>query len=154
MNKAGGTHGNCPAKQMNPVTAIFPQPLLLLAAAFLTASLAHFIHNAEYVAYYPGMPHWLTREKVCLFWLAFASPGVVAFISARLRRPRLALTFLAIYGALWLDALGHYAIALCSEHTLVASVTIWAEAVMGLALCATSMAELVRAAANPLQRSG
>lgn len=121
-----------------------PKPLQALAAAFLLASLAHFIHNAEYIAYYPGMPGWLTREKVYLFWLAFASPGVVAVICARLRRPRLALGFLAVYGALGLDALGHYALALCSEHTLAANITIWAEAVTGLVLCGASVVVLGR----------
>lgn len=124
-------------------TAI-PKPLQALAAVFLLASLAHFIHNAEYIAYYPGMPGWLTREKVYLFWLAFASPGVVAVICARLGRPRLALGFFAIYGALGLDALGHYALALCSQHTLAANITIWAEAVTGLVLCVASVVVLGR----------
>ena len=127
----------------------FPKPLQALAVLFLIASLAHFVHNAEYIAYYPGMPGWLTREKVYLFWLAFASPGVVALICARLCRPRLALVFLAVYGALGLDALGldalgHYALALCSEHTLAANVTIWAEAVTGLVLCVASVVVLAR----------
>ena len=132
-------------------TAI-PKPLQALAAAFLLASLAHFIHNAEYIAYYPGMPGWLTREKVYLFWLAFASPGVVAVICARLGRPRLALGFLAVYGALGLDALGHYALALCSEHTLAANITIWAEAVTGLALCVASVVVLGRRVVPGLAR--
>ena len=132
-------------------TAI-PKPLQALAAAFLLASVAHFIHNAEYIAYYPGMPGWLTREKVYLFWLAFASPGVVAVICARLRRRLLALVFLAVYGALGLDALGHYALALCSEHTLAANVTIWAEAVTGLALCVASVVVLGRRVVPGLAR--
>ena len=127
-----------------PHPTAIPIPLQVLAAAFLLASVAHFIHNAEYIAYYPGMPGWLTREKVYLFWLAFASPGVVAVICARLRRPRLALAFLAVYGALGLDALGHYALALCSEHTLAANITIWAEAVTGLVLCGASVVVLGR----------
>ena len=129
---------------MGWLTAAFPKPLLAVAAAFLTASVAHFIHNAEYIADYPGMPGWLTREGVYGFWLAFASPGVVAILCARLRRPRLALAFLAVYGALGLDALGHYALALCSEHTLAANITIWAEAVTGLVLCGASVVILGR----------
>ena len=130
----------------------FPKPLQALAVLFLLASVAHFIHNAEYIAYYPGMPGWLTREKVYLFWLAFASPGVVAVICARLRRPRLALAFLAVYGALGLDALGHYALALCSEHTLAANIMIWAEAVTGLALCGASVVVLGRRVVPGLAR--
>ena len=129
---------------MGWMTSAFPKPLLVVAAAFLTASLAHFIHNAEYIAYYPGMPGWLTREKVYLFWLAFASPGVVAVICARLGWPLLALVFLAVYGALGLDALGHYALALCSEHTLAANITIWAEAATGLTLFIASAISLGR----------
>jgi hypothetical protein len=78
------------------------------------------------------MPHWLTRETVYLAWLAVSSIGVLAAVLFRLRLYALALLTLAMYGAFGLDGLAHYTLALCSEHTLLANVTIWSEAVVGL----------------------
>ena len=120
------------------LTSILPKPLLLLAAVYFAASLAHFGHNAEYIAFYPGMPGWLTREKVYLAWLAVTSLGFIALVFARLALPALALLFLAAYGAFGLDGLAHYTLGLCSEHTLVANVTIWSEAVSGMVLLLAS----------------
>ncbi|MFY9317595.1 MAG: hypothetical protein WAO95_18805 [Burkholderiales bacterium] len=112
--------------------------MLVLAAVYFATTLAHFGHNAEYIAFYPGMPGWLTREKVYLAWLAVTSLGFVAFVFARLALPALALLFLALYGAFGLDGLAHYTLALCSEHTLLANVTIWSEAITGMVLLLAS----------------
>lgn len=121
-----------------------PKPLLILAAVYFVASLAHFGHNAEYIAFYPGMPGWLTREKVYFAWLAVTSLGFVAFVFARLALPALALLFLAVYGAFGLDGLAHYTLALCSEHTLLANITIWSEAFTGMVLLLASAVLLAR----------
>jgi len=43
------------------------------------------------------------------------------------------LLALGVYGALGLDGLLHYRLGLCSQHTLLANLTIWAEATTGLA---------------------
>ena len=115
-------------------TTIAPKPVLVLAIIYFAASLAHFAHNAEYVAFYPGMPAWLTREKVYLAWLAVTSLAVLAWVFAKLAFPALALLFLALYGATGLDGLAHYTLALCSEHTLATNITIWSEATTGLVL--------------------
>jgi hypothetical protein len=120
------------------LTSALPRPLLVLAAVYFSASLAHFGHNAEYIAFYPGMPGWLTREKVYLAWLAVTSLGAVAFVFAKLALPAVALLFLAVYGAFGLDGLAHYTLALCSEHTLLANITIWSEAVTGVVLLLAS----------------
>ena len=120
------------------VTSVLPKPLLALAAVYFVASLAHFGHNAEYIAFYPGMPGWLTREKVYLAWLAVTSLGAVAFVFAKLALPAVSLLFLAVYGAFGLDGLAHYTLALCSEHTLLANITIWSEAVTGMVLLLAS----------------
>jgi hypothetical protein len=45
-----------------------------------------------------------------------------------------------IYGAFGLDGLGHYMLALCSEHTFVTNVTLWSEAIEGFAFMAVSAA--------------
>jgi hypothetical protein len=47
----------------------------LLFALYTLASLTHFAHNAEYIAFYPGLPVWMTRESVYLAWLAVAGGG-------------------------------------------------------------------------------
>jgi hypothetical protein len=120
------------------LTSVLPKPLLVLGAVYFAASLAHFGHNAEYISFYPGMPEWRTREKVYLAWLAVTSLGLAAVVLARLALPALALLFLAVYGAFGLDGLAHYTLALCSEHTLLANITIWSEAVTGMVLLLVS----------------
>jgi branched-chain amino acid transport system permease protein len=72
---------------MNPTRAParIPAPLLVLLALYCTASLIHFVHNAEFVADYPNLPAWLTRSKVYLAWLAVTSVGVVGLVLVRLR---------------------------------------------------------------------
>lgn len=41
-----------------------PIHVWLLLAVYCCASLIHFAHNAEYIAFYPNMPLWITRENV------------------------------------------------------------------------------------------
>lgn len=112
----------------------FPRPLAALALAYLVASFAHFAHNATYIAFYPGLPAWITRESVWLAWCAITAVGVVAWLCARAALKKVALALLAIYGAFGLDGLLHYTLALCAEHTFATNLTIWAEASTGLAL--------------------
>lgn len=129
-----------------------PRPLLLLAAAYFLASLAHFSHNAEYIAFYPGMPQWLTAERIYLAWSGVTSIGLVAFLLLRFGLPVPALFVLAAYGAFGLDGLAHYTLGLCSEHTLAANLTIWSEALSGLVLvlaCALLLARRVAPASGP-----
>ena len=123
-----------------------PAYVLALVALYFVASLAHFGHNAEYIAIYPGMPDWLTREKIYLAWLGVTSVGLLAFVLRRFGLHTLAVLVLAVYGALGLDGLTHYTLALCSEHTLLANVTIWLEAVSGLLLSLASVVLLTRRA--------
>jgi hypothetical protein len=127
----------------------FPLPLRVLAVAYLVASLSHFAHNAVYIAFYPGMPAWITHDTVWLAWLGVTAVGACAFVLARLARPTLALFVLAVYGGFGLDGLAHYTLALCSEHTLATNITIWSEAATGLALalcCAVLLSRRLREA--------
>jgi uncharacterized membrane protein len=124
--------------------AALPGPLAALAAAYFLATLAHFSHNAEYIAFYPGMPASLTRETVYLAWLGVTAIGVLGFVVLRLGFAKVAVALLGLYGAFGLDALLHYTLALCSEHTLAANLTIWSEAVLGLSLLLTSAVLLGR----------
>ncbi|WP_457417738.1 hypothetical protein [Roseateles sp. P5_E7] len=121
-----------------------PRSMLLLMSTYFAASLAHFSHNAQYIAFYPGMPAWLTPGKVWLFWFAVTGVGLAALAFARLGLLAIALLTLAVYGALGLDGLLHYTLGLCSQHTLIANLTIWAEAVTGLTLLLVSALLLAR----------
>lgn len=109
-----------------------------LIATYFAASLAHFSHNAQYIAFYPGMPAWLTPGKVWLFWFAVSGVGLLAWLLNRVGLKALGLLVLGVYGALGLDGLLHYRLGLCSEHTLLANLTIWAEATTGLMLLLAS----------------
>ena len=115
-----------------------PKHLRALLGLYCIASLAHFGHNAEYIAFYPNMPAWLTREKVYLAWLAITGVGIVGALLVAAAWRTTGVVLIAVYGAFGLDALGHYTLALCSEHTLAMNFTIWFEAVAGLGLAASA----------------
>jgi protein-S-isoprenylcysteine O-methyltransferase Ste14 len=130
--------------QRNPRATPIPKHLLVLLVGFVCASLAHFVHNAEYISYYPGMPAWLTREHVYAVWLAQAGLGLAGLWLWRRGWPAVGAAVIGIYGALGLDGLLHYTLALCSEHTLVANITIWSEVSLGLMLLLAGMVQAVR----------
>lgn len=117
-----------------------PKHLQRLLLIFFAANLLHFVHNAEYIAYYPGIPSWLTREKVYLAWVAGASLGLSGLLVHRTKFKVLGLTLLAAYGALGIDGLAHYTLASCSDHTLATNLTIWFEVLAGLSLLLASAA--------------
>ena len=121
-----------------------PRPLRILLVVYFLATLAHFVHNAEFIAIYPNMPAWITRETVYLAWLAIASVGVAGLIASRFGWSALGALLLGAYGALGLDGLQHYTLALCSEHTLAANMTIWFEAVTGVLVAMASMLAVSR----------
>ena len=112
----------------------FPNRLWVLVALYCLASLVHFTHNAEFIAAYPNMPAWLTRESVYLAWLAVTGVGGIGATLAFAGWRRSGAWVLAIYGALGLYGLGHYTLALCSAHTLAMNLTIWFEVVTGAGL--------------------
>ncbi|HEX2584645.1 MAG TPA: hypothetical protein VHL14_05905 [Steroidobacteraceae bacterium] len=115
-----------------------PTHIWFLIAVYFIASLAHFAHNAEYIAFYPNMPLWITRNTVYVAWLVITSVGVAGLIALRLKWQAIGAVLIAIYGAFGLDGLLHYTLALCSQHTLLTNITIWSEAVSGLGLLLAS----------------
>jgi len=121
-----------------------PRYVWILAATYFVASLAHFTHNAEYIAFYPNMPAWLTAEHVYLAWLAVTCIGGAALVLLRLGLQAAGIALVGLYGAFGLDGLAHYTLALCSEHTLATNITIWSEAVSGLLLLLVSAVVLYR----------
>jgi hypothetical protein len=121
-----------------------PKYVWVVMATYFAATLAHFVHNAEYIAFYPNMPSWLTREHVYLAWLAITAVGASALLMLRLGFHALGAALVGLYGAFGLDGLAHYTLALCSEHTLATNVTIWSEAASGLLLLLASAVLLHR----------
>lgn len=119
-------------------TPSLPKHIQRLFLIFFIANLTHFVHNAEYIAFYPGLPFWLTREKVYLAWIAGVSVGLAGLLVVRTRLKLLGITMIAAYGALGIDGLAHYTLALCSEHTLVTNLTIWFEVLAGMSLLLAS----------------
>lgn len=120
-------------------TSPLPRFVVACFAVYTIASLMHFVHNAEYIAFYPNMPFWITRETVYWAWLAIAAVGAVGLVLARLRHIKSALFLIAAYGALGLDGLAHYTLALCSQHTLAANFTIWFEVIAGATLAVVAV---------------
>lgn len=116
----------------------FPRHMLWLLAVYFAASSAHFIHNASYIAYYPNMPSWITSDRVYVAWSIVTAVGLAGLVALRLRLHAAAALFIAVYGALGLDGLAHYTLALCAEHTFMTNVTIWSEAILGLWLLLAS----------------
>ena len=131
-----------------------PKHMQLLLLIFFVANLTHFVHNAEYIAYYPGIPSWLTREKVYLAWVAGASIGLSGLLLYRTKLKVLGLALIAAYGALGIDGLAHYTLAVCSEHTLAANLTIWFEVLAGLSLLLAAAALIGRTLAMQVAAHG
>jgi hypothetical protein len=104
---------------------VLPALLLLYGAA----SLVHFAHNAEFLADYPNLPAWLMRAQVYAVWLGITALGVLGYLLARARYPRLGLSLLTVYAALGLDGLAHYSRAPFAAHTAGMNFTILFEVV-------------------------
>ena len=129
-----------------------PRHVSALVAVYFVASLAHFAHNAEYIAFYPNMPSSITRETVYLAWLAITCVGVSGLAFSWLGLHAVGAFLVSAYGAFGLDGLAHYTLALCSEHTLVTNITIWFEAIAGLFLMFASALWLGRRLSRPSKR--
>jgi hypothetical protein len=102
-------------------------PALIALALYAAASLAHHVHNAEFLDHYPAMPAWLTRAGVYLFWLGATAIGVLGYWLGN-------RALLAIYGLYGIGVLAHYALAPLSAHTPAMHFTIGLEAATAVAL--------------------
>jgi hypothetical protein len=131
-----------------------PKHIQLLFVVFFAANLTHFVHNAEFIAFYPGIPAWLTRDTVYLAWIAGASIGLLGLLLFRTKLWLLGAALVATYGALGIDGLAHYTLALCSEHTLTTNLTIWFEVSAGMSLLLASAMFMGRALSKQTQLSG
>ena len=103
--------------------------LLTLILVYGAASLAHFVHNAVYLEFYPNMPTWLTPLGVLGSWLVIAATGAVGYWLFRKGLAVVGLAVLAVYAALGFAGLDHYAIAPVAAHSWVMNATIVGEVI-------------------------
>src|SRR4029077_7432621 len=102
-------------------------PVLLLVYA--VASLVHFVHNAEFLRDYPGMPASWTREGVYAVWAAITLIGVVGWLLATRGYRVAGLLLVALYALCGMDSLGHYQLAPMTAHTAGMNSTILVEVI-------------------------
>lgn len=101
--------------------------LFLLLSLYAVASLVHFVHNAEFLGDYPGLPASWSRGGVYLAWVAMTAVGGVGALLVYRAREAIGLMLLAVYAALGLDSLGHYVVAPLSAHSSMMNTTILLE---------------------------
>lgn len=103
------------------------RPLFLLLTVYAAASLLHFVHNAEFLGDYPGLPDSWSRGGVYLAWAAMTAVGALGAVLVYQAREAIGLMLLAVYAALGMDSLGHYVVAPVSAHSSMMNATILLE---------------------------
>jgi hypothetical protein len=101
--------------------------LLVLLLLYAAASLVHFVHNAEFIRDYPGLPRSWTREGVYVAWIVLTMLGVCGWYLISRGYEIIGAIVLTAYALLGLDSLGHYLAAPFSAHTPAMNVTILME---------------------------
>jgi predicted branched-subunit amino acid permease len=101
--------------------------LFLLVAVYAAASLVHFVHNAEFLGDYPGLPDSWSRGGVYLAWVGMTAVGALGALLVYRTREAIGLLLLAVYAALGMDSLGHYVVAPVSAHSSMMNTTILLE---------------------------
>jgi predicted branched-subunit amino acid permease len=101
--------------------------LFLLLTVYAAASLVHFVHNAEFLGDYPGLPDSWSRGGVYFAWVAMTAVGALGALLVYRAREAIGLLLLAVYAALGVDSLGHYVVAPVSAHSSMMNATILLE---------------------------
>jgi hypothetical protein len=130
-----------------------PAVLQLLLAIYAVASLLHFIHNAEYLPDYPGLPPSWTRLGIYAVWVGITAVGLYGWWLLRRGWHFTGLAVVLVYALFGLDSLGHYVVAPMSSHTLAMNVTILAEVVAAAAVFIEAAHQLVMHATRTWRRS-
>jgi hypothetical protein len=102
----------------------FTKRLTIVWLLFVIASLVHFIHNAEYLPDYPGLPASWTRVGVYAAWGVMTLFGVVGYAIDWLGYRTVGLLAIGCYATLGLASLGHYAVSPLTAHRLGMNATI------------------------------
>ena len=113
-----------------------------LALAYGAASLVHHFHNAVYLREYPNLPASLSVARVYAAWHVTAIVGGVGYGLLRSGREIAGLLILAVFAALGLLGLAHYALAPPSAHTLAMTATILVEVATAVLLLAAIIGRL------------
>jgi hypothetical protein len=129
--------------------------LFALLGVYAVASLIHFVHNAEFLGDYPGLPDSWTRGDIYLVWLAMTAIGGAGTLLVYRGYELMGLTLLAMYAALGLDSLGHYVVAPLSAHSAMMNSTILLEVGAGALVMLEVARQLIGYMRNRLrQRAG
>src|SRR5258708_9712158 len=91
--------------------------LLICLLAYGTASLAHHIYNAEFLAEYPNMPAWLSPAKVYLAWTVETAVGLIGYVLLRAGYRLPGLVLIGAYAVAGFPGLDHYPVAPLAPHT-------------------------------------
>jgi hypothetical protein len=127
--------------------------LQLLLAVYAIASLLHFIHNAESLPDYPGLPPTWTRLGVYAVWVGITAVGLYGWWLLRLGWRFTGLGVVLAYALFGLDSLGHYVVAPMSSHTVAMNATILAEVVAAAAVFIEAARQLIVHTARIWRRS-
>lgn len=98
-----------------------------LLLVYAGASLVHFVHNSEFLADYPHLPPSWSRAEVYCAWVLLSGIGVTGWLALARGLTLSGLVLLAVYAALGMESLGHYALAPMAAHTRAMNATILAE---------------------------
>lgn len=105
-----------------------------LFALYVSATLLHFAHNAEYLSQYPNLPSSWSRGEVYAAWCGLTAFGLGGYALYAFGHRRIGLAILGLYAALGFGGLLHYTRAPMAHHSGMMNVTIWAEAAAGTLL--------------------
>ncbi len=107
------------------------------------ASLVHFIHNAEFLRDYPGLPATWTRGGVYGAWLGMTAVGIFGWLLVRGRYPVAGLLLACVYAALGMDSIGHYVVAPMAAHSSMMNMTILLEVTAAAAVFIVATIQIV-----------
>ena len=123
--------------------------LCTVLVVFGLASLVHFVHNAEFVRDYPSLPATWTRADVYLGWIGMTAIGMFGWALLARGHDITASLAIAVYAALGLDSLGHYAVAPMAAHTFAMNATILSEVTSAALVLIAAMRLLVNRRPSP-----
>jgi len=102
--------------------------------ASLTASAAHFLHNAVFLAEYPGPP-WIPGPWfVIVAWLCVATVLLAGYAWHRRGRAGRAVVAVTLYCLSCLLVFGHYVYAPPADFDLLSNALIFSEGTSGMVL--------------------
>ena len=127
------------------------KPMNTLLLLYAAASLLHFIHNAEFLSAYPGLPASWSRWTIYFAWVAMTSIGVLGWILLQRRYEWPGLLLLAGYAALGMDSLGHYVVGSFTQHTLMMNAGILTEVIAATLVMFEVLRRVARKVFAPLQ---